>query len=60
MPFVLTKEDKRFNTWLETATDAAKNILNKKAQSGYKAEEGDKDILSVLGKCRFRLRINSR
>ncbi|KAK7439327.1 hypothetical protein VKT23_017552 [Stygiomarasmius scandens] len=48
MPFVLTKEDKRFNTWLETATDAAKNILNKKAQSGYKAEEGDKDILSVL------------
>ncbi|THU89944.1 PAH-inducible cytochrome P450 monooxygenase PC-PAH 1 [Dendrothele bispora CBS 962.96] len=48
-PLLLTREDKRFNRWLEAAENAAKNILQNNAESGQRgAEEGSKDILSVL------------
>ncbi|KAF5314792.1 hypothetical protein D9758_017507 [Tetrapyrgos nigripes] len=51
-PVVLSKEDKRWNRWLETSKDAARDILKKKAgnESGIelKVNEGSKDILSVL------------
>ncbi|KAF5314795.1 hypothetical protein D9758_017506 [Tetrapyrgos nigripes] len=51
-PVVLSKEDKRWNTWLETSKDAARDILKKTTgnDSGIelKVNEGSKDILSVL------------
>ncbi|KAK7439362.1 hypothetical protein VKT23_017586 [Stygiomarasmius scandens] len=48
-PVILTREDKRFNSWLEASKDAARDILKKKVESGNSGvEEGDKDILSVL------------
>ncbi|KAK7439342.1 hypothetical protein VKT23_017568 [Stygiomarasmius scandens] len=48
MPLVLTKEDKRFKTWLEAAREAAKEILKEKGQMSHRLKEEDKDILSVL------------
>ncbi|THV07086.1 cytochrome P450 [Dendrothele bispora CBS 962.96] len=48
-PLLLTKEDERFNRWLEAAEAAAKNILQEKAEFGRQgAEDGNKDILSIL------------
>ncbi|THV07087.1 cytochrome P450 [Dendrothele bispora CBS 962.96] len=47
-PLILTREDERFNRWLEAAEAAAKNILREKAEFGRQgAEEGNKDILSA-------------
>ncbi|THU87170.1 PAH-inducible cytochrome P450 monooxygenase PC-PAH 1 [Dendrothele bispora CBS 962.96] len=49
VPLVLTREDERFNRWLEASEAAARDILQKKAASGRQgAKEGNKDILSVL------------
>jgi hypothetical protein len=54
-PVILTKEDKRWNAWLEASKGAARDILKKNASrdSGIdsKVNEGGKDILSVLGMC---------
>ncbi|THU89712.1 cytochrome P450, partial [Dendrothele bispora CBS 962.96] len=43
---ILTREDRRFNAWLEASKSAAKEILKKKSRES--SREGDKDILSVL------------
>ncbi|THU88028.1 cytochrome P450, partial [Dendrothele bispora CBS 962.96] len=43
---ILTREDRRFNAWLEASKSAAKDILDKKSRES--AREGDRDILSVL------------
>ncbi|KAF5367579.1 hypothetical protein D9758_003717 [Tetrapyrgos nigripes] len=51
-PIIITKEDKRLNSWLEISKDTARDILKKKAGSDSsidsKVNEGGKDILSVL------------
>ncbi|THV04406.1 PAH-inducible cytochrome P450 monooxygenase PC-PAH 1, partial [Dendrothele bispora CBS 962.96] len=49
MPLVLTREDERFNTWMEAAEAAAKSVLQERAEFGRQgAEEGNEDILSIL------------
>ncbi|THV04410.1 cytochrome P450 [Dendrothele bispora CBS 962.96] len=49
VPFIWTKEDKRFNHWLSTVTKTAETIFQKKAESKIQnIDEGHKDILSVL------------
>ncbi|THU91616.1 cytochrome P450 [Dendrothele bispora CBS 962.96] len=49
VPFIWTKEDKRFNHWLSTVTKTAETIFQKKAESKiHDIDEGNKDILSVL------------
>ncbi|THU96525.1 cytochrome P450 [Dendrothele bispora CBS 962.96] len=45
-PLILTREDRRFNSWLEASKVAARDILNKKSQES--GQEEDKDILSIL------------
>ncbi|KAK7466186.1 hypothetical protein VKT23_004910 [Stygiomarasmius scandens] len=47
-PLILTKEDRRFNHWLEMTQGSARTILKDKADSSRAVESGSKDILSVL------------
>ncbi|KAK7439365.1 hypothetical protein VKT23_017589 [Stygiomarasmius scandens] len=48
-PVLITKQDRRFNSWLEASKNAGRDILKQKSESGNSGvEEGSKDILSVL------------
>ncbi|THU80132.1 cytochrome P450 [Dendrothele bispora CBS 962.96] len=49
VPLMFTKQDRRFNSWLEASKNAGRDILKQKSESGDTGvEEGSKDILSVL------------